>query len=138
MMHDVRLGKDHLTNWIRPNILRELESYFRDNDGFKHLLLTNVANRALLRSSSYTGGSVTFIKTKTRLSKSLDREAKLAETFKYTHTLKENKKRFAYERSAAHYEEYQQSLETATQQSQPLGGANKAGSDTSIVDPDRI
>ncbi|RYQ87219.1 hypothetical protein Ahy_B09g094695 [Arachis hypogaea] len=65
--------------------------------------LKNVANRASPRSSKYTDGSATFMKSKSRLSKSLDRETKLAETFKYTYTLKANKERFADEQSTAHY-----------------------------------
>ncbi|QHO10650.1 uncharacterized protein DS421_15g491470 [Arachis hypogaea] len=95
MISDVRQGKDHLILWIHPNIKCELEAYFRENDGFKRRRLTNIANRASPRLSRYTGGSMNFIKTKTKLSKSLDRDAILAETFKYTHTLKANRERFA-------------------------------------------
>ncbi|XP_029152560.1 uncharacterized protein [Arachis hypogaea] len=51
-------------------------------------------------------------------SKSLDCEATLAETFKYTHTLKENKARFVYQRSQDHYKSYTQRLEATIQQSQ--------------------
>ncbi|QHN80196.1 uncharacterized protein DS421_20g676270 [Arachis hypogaea] len=69
---------------------------------------------------------------------SLDHEATLAETFKYTHTLKVNKKRFVDERSVAHYEEYHHRLEAATQQSQLPSGADKANSETSVVDPNKI
>ncbi|QHO11726.1 uncharacterized protein DS421_15g500680 [Arachis hypogaea] len=63
-----------------------------------HQRLTNRANMVSARSSKYTGGSATFMKTNARLSKLLDREATLAETFKYTHTLKENKARFTDQR----------------------------------------
>ncbi|RYR09555.1 hypothetical protein Ahy_B05g077911 [Arachis hypogaea] len=118
MMSDVHQGCDHLTTWIHPFIKKELEARFRNDEGFKLRRLTNVANRALPRSSNYTGKSATFMKTKSRLSKLLDREETLAETFKYTHTLKANKERFADELSAAHYEDYTQRLEAATQQSQ--------------------
>ncbi|XP_057753010.1 uncharacterized protein LOC130970832 isoform X1 [Arachis stenosperma] len=58
------------------------------------------------------------MKTKVRLSKSLDREATLAETFKYTHTLKENKVRFVYQQSQNHYKSYTERLEATTQRSQ--------------------
>nr|XP_025650893.2 uncharacterized protein LOC112747036 [Arachis hypogaea] len=78
----------HLTTWIRPSIKKELDAHFRNDKGFKRRCLTNVANRASLRSSKYMGRLTTFIKTMSRLSKSLDRETTLAETFKNTHTLK--------------------------------------------------
>ncbi|QHO11673.1 uncharacterized protein DS421_15g500180 [Arachis hypogaea] len=102
----------------------------------------NVANKALPRSSKYMGRSATFIKTKSRLisslSKSLDREAILAETFKYTHTLKSNKERFTDKQSVAHYEDYTQRLEVAIQQSQLASGNDEADSETSVVDPNRV
>ncbi|RYR14188.1 hypothetical protein Ahy_B04g070789 isoform A [Arachis hypogaea] len=104
MMIDVRNGRDHLTSWIRLTIKKELEAYFTHDEGFKHCRLTNVANRVLPRSSKYKGGS----------SESLDHEATLAETFKYTHILKANNERFADERSVAHYEDYTHRLEAAT------------------------
>ncbi|QHO50921.1 uncharacterized protein DS421_1g26450 [Arachis hypogaea] len=63
------------------------------------------------------------MKTKSRLSKSLNREAILAETFKYIHTLKANKEKFADERSTAHY---------------APSGNDKAGFKTSVVDPNRV
>ncbi|QHO23247.1 uncharacterized protein DS421_12g361930 [Arachis hypogaea] len=71
-------------------------------------------------------------------SKSLDCEVTLAEAFKYIHTLKANKERFAYERSAAHYKNYTQRLEATTQQSQLPGGNDEAGFETSVVDPNRV
>ncbi|QHN87192.1 uncharacterized protein DS421_16g552910 [Arachis hypogaea] len=125
-MSDVRQGKDHLTSWICPNIKSELKAHFRDNEGFKYRRLMNIANKASPRSSRYTGGSTTFMKTKTRLSKSLDPEATLAETFKYIHTLKANKEKFTDEQLTADY------------QSRPPSRADKAGSETSVVDHDRI
>ncbi|RYQ95197.1 hypothetical protein Ahy_B08g090257 [Arachis hypogaea] len=73
------------------------------NEGFRHRRLTNRASRASVRSSKYTGSSTTFMKTKVKLSKSLDREVILAETFKYIHILKETTARFAYQRSQDHY-----------------------------------
>ncbi|RYQ79279.1 hypothetical protein Ahy_Scaffold6g107988 [Arachis hypogaea] len=60
-------GKDHLTSWICPNIKYDMEAHFRDNEGFKHRRLTNITNRTLPRSSRYTSGSATFMKTKRRL-----------------------------------------------------------------------
>ncbi|RYR09752.1 hypothetical protein Ahy_B05g078157 [Arachis hypogaea] len=83
-LQDVHERRDHLTSWLCWKIKKAL-----------HQRLTNRANRTSTRSSKYTGGSAIFMKTKVRLSKSLDRDATLAETFKYTHTLKENKERFA-------------------------------------------
>ncbi|QHO49540.1 uncharacterized protein DS421_1g14860 [Arachis hypogaea] len=59
-------------------------------------------------------------------SKSLDHDATMVETFKYTHTLKENKERFAYQR-----------LEAATQQSHHTGDDSN-NSVTSIIDPDTV
>ncbi|RYR12986.1 hypothetical protein Ahy_B04g070225 [Arachis hypogaea] len=103
MMQDIRQGRDHLMIWPRLDLKKVLDVHFSTDEGFKHRRLTNRANRALSRSSKYTGGSMIFMKMKSRLSKSLDHEATLAETFKYTHTLKANKERFADERSTAHY-----------------------------------
>ncbi|RYR52762.1 hypothetical protein Ahy_A06g027644 [Arachis hypogaea] len=130
MMSDIRKENDHLTSWIRLAIKKELKAYFNNDEGLKRRSLTNIANRASPRSSKYTGGSATFMKTKSRLKrilslfnflpKSLDREATLAETFKYTHILKANKERFAEERSAAHYWE------------------RESGSETSVIDLDRV
>ncbi|RYR57063.1 hypothetical protein Ahy_A05g022812 [Arachis hypogaea] len=80
--------------------------HWETDEGFRHQCLTNRANRTLARSSKYTDGSATIMKTKARLSKSLDHNATLAETFKYTHTLKESKERFANQRSVDHYESY--------------------------------
>ncbi|RYR24794.1 hypothetical protein Ahy_B02g058338 [Arachis hypogaea] len=138
MMSNVRKGHDHLTLWICPSIKKELEAYFNNDEGFKHYHLMNVANRASPKSSKYTGESATLMKTKSRLSKSLDHEATLAETFKYTHTLKGNKQRFADERFAAHYEDYTQRLEAVTQQYQPSSGNDEADFETSVVDPNRV
>ncbi|RYQ99622.1 hypothetical protein Ahy_B07g087570 [Arachis hypogaea] len=77
--------------------------YWEIDVGFRHRRLTNRSNRPSARSSKYTGGSATFMKTKAKLSKSLDRKVTLTETFKYTYTLKENKERFADQRSQDHY-----------------------------------
>ncbi|RYR62508.1 hypothetical protein Ahy_A04g020164 [Arachis hypogaea] len=62
MMRDVRKGHDHLTSWIHQAIKKELEAYFTHDEG------------ASPRSSKYKGVSATFMKTKSRLSKSLDHE----------------------------------------------------------------
>ncbi|RYR57197.1 hypothetical protein Ahy_A05g022934 [Arachis hypogaea] len=120
MISDIRKGRDHLTSWIHPAIKKELEAYFRNDEGFKRRYLMNVANRVSVKSSKYTGGLATFMKTKSKLSKLLDREATLAEIFKYSHTLKANKERFV------------------TKQSQPPIENDKAGSKTSVVDPYRV
>ncbi|RYR31665.1 hypothetical protein Ahy_B01g056526 [Arachis hypogaea] len=137
-MSDIRKGGDHLTWWIRPAIKKKLEAYFNNDKGFKCHRLTNVTNRASSRSSKYMGRSATFMKTKSRLSKLLDREATLTETFKYIHTLKANKKRFADEQSMTHHEDYTKRLEATNQQSQPPSGNNEVDSETSVVDPDRV
>ncbi|RYR24830.1 hypothetical protein Ahy_B02g058374 [Arachis hypogaea] len=95
--------------WLRPDIKKALFVYWETDEGFRHRRLTNRANRASFRSSKYTGNSAAIIKAMARLSKLLDSEATLAETFKYTHTLKENKETF---------ESYTQRLEFTIQQSQ--------------------
>ncbi|RYR61499.1 hypothetical protein Ahy_A04g018674 [Arachis hypogaea] len=97
MTQDVHQGHDNLTIWLRPDHKKELDVRFSTNEGFKRRCLINRANRASSRSSKYISGSVTFMKMKSRLSKSLDREATLPKTFNYTHTLKANKESFADE-----------------------------------------
>ncbi|RYQ91799.1 hypothetical protein Ahy_B09g097827 isoform A [Arachis hypogaea] len=87
------LEKSTTIEWV--NDCSRCWRMFEADKGFKNWRLTNRANSALVRSSKYTGGSTTYMKTKARLSKSFDRKATLAEMFKYTHTLKENKARFA-------------------------------------------
>ncbi|RYR64155.1 hypothetical protein Ahy_A03g010286 [Arachis hypogaea] len=81
MMQDVCQGHDHLMIWLRLDIKKELDIYFSTDKGFKRRHLTNRTNRALSRSSKYTGGSATFMNTRSRLSKSWECEATLAETF---------------------------------------------------------
>ncbi|RYQ89493.1 hypothetical protein Ahy_B09g096103 [Arachis hypogaea] len=103
VLEDVREGWDHLMIWLQPKIKKALLVHWKTDEGFMYWRLTNRANRASARSSKYTGGSVTFMKTKVRLSKSLDRDPTLAKTFMYAHTLKENKTRFADQRSQDHY-----------------------------------
>ncbi|RYR05173.1 hypothetical protein Ahy_B06g085046 [Arachis hypogaea] len=105
--------------------------HWETNEGFRHRRLTNRPNRVSARSSKYTGGSATFMKTKARLSKSLNHEATLVETFKYTHTLKENKETFAKAVSRS-------LLEAASQQSQQGGEEAADGSTTVFVDPDAV
>ncbi|RYR46777.1 hypothetical protein Ahy_A07g032590 [Arachis hypogaea] len=78
---------------------RRLQQMLED---YRHL--TNRTNRALSRLSKYTGGSTTLMNTKARMLKLLNREATLVEKFKYTHTLKENKARFANQQSQDHYD----------------------------------
>ncbi|RYR41142.1 hypothetical protein Ahy_A08g037534 [Arachis hypogaea] len=73
--------------WIRPSIKKKLEAHFRNDEGFKRHHLTNIINRALPRSSKYTSGSATFTKTKSGLSKSLDRETTLAKRPSNIHIL---------------------------------------------------
>ncbi|RYR76406.1 hypothetical protein Ahy_A01g000990 [Arachis hypogaea] len=64
MMSDIRQGCDHLMRWIRPSIKKELEAHFRNDEGLKRRRLTNIANKASPKSSKYTGGLATFMKTK--------------------------------------------------------------------------
>ncbi|RYR67434.1 hypothetical protein Ahy_A03g013785 [Arachis hypogaea] len=109
---DVRERRDHLTSWLCPKIKKVLYIHWETDKGFRHRRLTNRANMTSVRSSKYIGGSATFMKTKARLSKSLDRNAILAKTFKYTHTLKENKERFADQRSVDHYQPPHLPIET--------------------------
>ncbi|RYR28062.1 hypothetical protein Ahy_B01g052162 [Arachis hypogaea] len=126
--HDLTMRKifDHRMGRRLQQMLDDaLFVHWETNEGFWHRCLTNRANRASARSSKYTGSSATFMKTKVRLLKSLDREATLAETFKYTHTLKENKETFADQRSQDHYS--QQGGENATD-----------GSTASVVDLDVV
>ncbi|RYR21971.1 hypothetical protein Ahy_B03g067263 [Arachis hypogaea] len=137
VLEDVREHHNHLTIWLRSDIKKALCVHWETDEGFKHRHITNRASKASFKSSKYIGGSANFMKTKAKLSKSLDREAMMVETFKYTHTLKENKERFANQQAADHYEPYTQRLEATTQQSQCIGddGNNSA---ESVVDPDRV
>ncbi|RYQ84117.1 hypothetical protein Ahy_B10g103037 [Arachis hypogaea] len=103
MMQDVRKKRDHLTQWLCLAIKNEPYIHWESDEGFWHRRLTNRANRASSRSLKYTDGFVTFVKTKARLYKSLDCDVTIGETFKYTHTLNENKERFSYQQSADPY-----------------------------------
>ncbi|RYR62255.1 hypothetical protein Ahy_A04g019690 [Arachis hypogaea] len=101
MMEDVCERRDHLTIWLHLDIKKEVYVHWETNERFRHYRLMNRANRASAKSSKYTGGSVTFMKTNAKLL--MDRDTTIMETFKYTHTLKENKERFAYQRSTDHF-----------------------------------
>ncbi|QHO20909.1 uncharacterized protein DS421_11g342040 [Arachis hypogaea] len=70
MMQDVREGHDHLTMWICQDIKRAFDNHFSTDEEFRHRRLMNRANMASSKSSKYTGRSVTFMKTKSRMSKS--------------------------------------------------------------------
>ncbi|RYR29107.1 hypothetical protein Ahy_B01g053408 [Arachis hypogaea] len=91
-LENVRERRDSLTTWLRPEIKKALYVHWETDKGFMHRCLTNRANKVSAKSSKYTGSLATFMKTKARLSKSLNRNATLAETFKYIHTLKEKKR----------------------------------------------
>ncbi|RYR05032.1 hypothetical protein Ahy_B06g084858 [Arachis hypogaea] len=67
MLDDVRQGQDHRTTWLRPDIKNDLFVHWETDKGFRHWRLTNRANRVSIRSSKYTGGLATFMKTKARL-----------------------------------------------------------------------
>ncbi|RYQ89435.1 hypothetical protein Ahy_B09g096085 isoform B [Arachis hypogaea] len=103
MIKDVHEWRDHLTIWLRSNIKKQMHVHWETNEGFKRRCLIKRANRDSVRSSKNTNGSATFIKTKARLFKLLDHDMKMAETFKYTHTLKENNERFADQQAADRY-----------------------------------
>ncbi|RYR74162.1 hypothetical protein Ahy_A02g008792 [Arachis hypogaea] len=82
ILEDVRERRDQLSSWLRPKMKKVLYVQWETDEGFKHQRLTNRATRHWPCRPSIP-------------SKSLDRKATLAETFKYTHTLKENKAKFA-------------------------------------------
>ncbi|RYQ97354.1 hypothetical protein Ahy_B08g093397 [Arachis hypogaea] len=110
--HDLTIRKifDH-----RMDIKKALFVHWETDEGFRHRCFTNRANSVSVRSSKYTGGSVTFMKTKVRQTslshcfnvtyvvEIVGSRVTLAETFKYTHMLKENKEAFAYQWSQNHY-----------------------------------
>ncbi|RYR52922.1 hypothetical protein Ahy_A06g027780 [Arachis hypogaea] len=130
MLDDVRQGRDHRRQWLRPDIKKALFVYWEIDEGFRHRHLTNRANRASVKSSKYTGSSMTFMKMKARLEcKSLDREAILGKTFKYTHMLKEKKETFDDQRSQDHYRSRLSSL-SKVGRTPPIGDA--------VVDPDAV
>ncbi|QHN83097.1 uncharacterized protein DS421_20g701660 [Arachis hypogaea] len=73
---------NHLTVWLHLYIAKALYLHWETDERFRHRRLTHKANRASAKSSKYTGGSMTFMKTKVRLSKSLDRDVTMAVAFK--------------------------------------------------------
>ncbi|RYR61773.1 hypothetical protein Ahy_A04g018985 isoform A [Arachis hypogaea] len=77
MLEDVCERCDHLTS----KLCLEIKKALITDEGFRHRHLTNRDKRALARSSKYTSGLATFIKTKVRLLKSLDCDATLVEVF---------------------------------------------------------
>ncbi|RYR26347.1 hypothetical protein Ahy_B02g060580 [Arachis hypogaea] len=82
MLEDIREHRDHLTIWLLLDIKKALYIYWETSEGFKHHHLMNRANSELARLSIYIGELATFMKTNVRLSKLLDRDATMAETFK--------------------------------------------------------
>ncbi|RYR62418.1 hypothetical protein Ahy_A04g019978 [Arachis hypogaea] len=107
MMEDIRERHDHLTIWLRQDIKKTIYIHWDTDEGLRHHRLMNIANRVSVRSSKYTAGSTTFMKTKAKLAY---RDATMTETFNYIHTLNENSERFFYHQM--------QRLESVTQQSQ--------------------
>ncbi|QHO02051.1 uncharacterized protein DS421_13g420530 [Arachis hypogaea] len=87
MMGDIYERRNYLTIWLRPDPKKTLYVYWKTNEGFKYCRLTNRTNRASARSSKYIGGLATFMKTKTRLSKLLSRDATMTETFNPNHNM---------------------------------------------------
>ncbi|RYR19968.1 hypothetical protein Ahy_B03g064977 [Arachis hypogaea] len=96
MIEDVRERYDHLTLWLHPDIKKALYVHWETDERFRCCCLTKKTNRALTKPSKYTGGLAAFMKTKSKL---LDRDAMMAETFKCTHTLRENREMFVDQRS---------------------------------------
>ncbi|RYQ97046.1 hypothetical protein Ahy_B08g093027 [Arachis hypogaea] len=120
-------------------MFKALFVHWEIDEGFRYRHPTNRANRALTRSSKYTGDSATFRKMKARLSQSLDCKVMLAKTFNYTHMLKENKEIFDDQQSHDHYiKSYTQRLEAVTQQSQEGGEDAADGSTAVVIDPDAL
>ncbi|RYR21075.1 hypothetical protein Ahy_B03g066321 [Arachis hypogaea] len=64
MMEDIHERFDHFTICLCPDIKKELYVHWETNEGFRHRHLSNRDNRASTRSSKYTDGSATFMKTK--------------------------------------------------------------------------
>ncbi|RYR02958.1 hypothetical protein Ahy_B06g081789 [Arachis hypogaea] len=62
MLDDVRQGRDHWRQWLRPDIKKALFVHWEIDEGFRHRRPTNRTNRASVRSSRYTGSSMTFMK----------------------------------------------------------------------------
>ncbi|RYR74523.1 hypothetical protein Ahy_A02g009261 [Arachis hypogaea] len=67
ILEDVCQRRDHLTIWLHPDIKKALYVHWETGEGFKRHRLKSRANRTLVRSSKYTSGLVTFMKTKARL-----------------------------------------------------------------------
>ncbi|RYQ79521.1 hypothetical protein Ahy_Scaffold5g107735 [Arachis hypogaea] len=67
MLEDVCEGQDHLTIWLRMKIKKAMLVHWKTDEGFRHQHLTNSANRTSAKSSKYTSGSTTFMKTKAKL-----------------------------------------------------------------------
>ncbi|MED6209689.1 hypothetical protein PIB30_057165 [Stylosanthes scabra] len=115
MMEDVRKRKEQLTQWCRPELKKAIYNFWETNERYKHTEATNKANRASEKAAKYTGGSATPMQTKNKMTKSFDRPVSMAEVFKQTHTLKENKEKFADKRSADIWNEYINNIAITTQ-----------------------
>ncbi|MED6225747.1 hypothetical protein PIB30_096685 [Stylosanthes scabra] len=130
MMEDVRERKKHLTQWCRPELKKALYHYWETNEKYLHRQATNKRNRASEKCVIYTRGSATPMKTKAKMTKSLDRPVSMAEVFKQTHTLKANKEQFADKRSSDIWDDFTNNTTVATQQ------AAESGTNAE-VDPDQ-
>ncbi|XP_052112992.1 uncharacterized protein LOC107471982 isoform X2 [Arachis duranensis] len=68
MLEDVCERRDHLTiGSIFSNIKKAMYIHWETNEEFKRRYLMNRANRASSKSSNYTCGLATFMKTKVKL-----------------------------------------------------------------------
>ncbi|MED6122881.1 hypothetical protein PIB30_044040 [Stylosanthes scabra] len=117
----IRSGQEQLTQWCRPELKKALYHFWETDEKYKHTKATNKANRASERCAKYTGESATPMKTKAKMTKSLDRLVSMAEVFKQTHTLKENKEKFADKRSTDIWNEYIDNTAIATQRAAESG-----------------
>ncbi|MED6119672.1 hypothetical protein PIB30_013789 [Stylosanthes scabra] len=115
MMEDVRQGKEHLTQWCRPELKKRLRHYWENDEKYLKKTATNKKNRASDKCVIYTGGSATPMQTKANM----------------THTLKANKEQFADKRSSDKWDEFTENTAIATQQALESGTG-------AIVDPDLV
>ncbi|MED6202363.1 hypothetical protein PIB30_104595 [Stylosanthes scabra] len=120
-MEDVHDRKEHLTQWCRPELKKALYHYWETVEKYLHRQAMNKRNRASERCVIYTGGFVTPMQTKAKMTKSLARLVSMAEVFKQTHTLKANKEQFADKRSSDIWDDFTNNTIVATQQATESG-----------------
>ena len=68
MLGDLRKGKEETTQWLRPQLKRQLMQYWDTDPKFKHRQDMNKANRSSSKGGSlHCGGSATIASTKKRM-----------------------------------------------------------------------